>query len=163
MLPPVIRPMSKTIDGISIEAINAFRSTQGFDAEKFCYVEAIGRDSYVAIDRATQLEIDKTLAAQDHDPFTRTFTTPDGRSFTARVGVYERCSDGTKGAILIIYETATKAIADSREWEDVPFRFLWPWKAPGLLMQGQCFFCGDTNVLYYDVGRKKFYWEYEGD
>jgi len=163
MLAPTIRPMSKAIDGISVDAINAYRSAQGLSPDKFCYVDSVDRDSYVATDRPTQLEINKTLAEQDHDPFQSTFTTPDSRSFTAKVGVFEECDGAKRGAILIVYETATKKIANTLEWEDVPFRFLWPGKPPALLMQGQCFECGDANVLYYDAGRKRFYWEYEGD
>lgn len=47
--------------------------------------------------------------------------------------------------------------------EDQPFVFLFGAEQPALVGSGSCFECGDWSSLYYDVTRRKLYWEYEGD
>lgn len=159
----ISRPMAKSVDGITLAQLNSARSERFVAIEPLCYVESVTRASIVGLDRAAQAEIEMTFASVKHDPFSQSFSTPDGRQFIARVAIYEECTTGKKGSEIVIYDRATRQIVDLQEWEGTPFRFLWPGDGPALMGHSSCFECGDSNALYYDVARKRFYWESEGD
>lgn len=159
----VVRPMGKTVDGIPLLKLNAYRKQRWPEFSELCYAEGAGKDTYVGLDRATQDEITKQLTDLKHDPFIQRFSTLDGRKLVARVAIQETCDAKQKGAMIIVYDPATTEILDVLEWEDDPFRFLWPARGEGLLAHSSCFECGDWNVGFYDVSRKRFYWEAQGD
>ena len=158
-----LRPTDNRIEGVTIDAINRFRAARRISSAKLCKIEAVDRNSFAGTDRLTQGEIQQTFLEVRHNPFRQTFTTRDGRSFTARVGIESECASGRKGAIVLIYETGTKRVADVTVWNDRPFTFIAPEERPRLLLESGCFECSAFSLLYYDVRRKRFRWEYAGD
>lgn len=116
----------------------------------------------MALSRAAQQEIAKTLADLKHDPFKQQYKTPDSRTLVARVAIQETCDGQQKGAMVVVYDASTLKVVDALEWDKDPFRFVWPVEK-GAFAHSGCFECGDWNVAYYDVSRKRLYWEAEGD
>jgi hypothetical protein len=157
------RPMGKQIDAVSLSALNLYRQENFPAFQPLCYVDALDRGSFVGTDRKTQLAIDATFRATLHDPFRQKFSTSDGRHFIAQVGLGEECDTGTLVSTIIVYEAQTRAIENVLEWSETPFRFLWPGEQQALIFHSSCFECGDSNALFYDAGRRKFYWESLGD
>ena len=152
-----VYPEAQHIDGIPIDAINPFRAMRWRASAKLCHVEAVDRSSFVADREATRLDIALTFRTERYDPFRQEFATPDGRTYTARVGITSECGSGRKGGILLIYETATKRIVDVTETHDRLLNFIAPQQPPTLLMQSH-FECDSFYVLYYDERRRKFRW-----
>jgi hypothetical protein len=159
---PIVRPMMKSIDGIPLAALNSFRKNVEVMAQDLCYAEDVKRTTYVGLTRETQAEIDETLSSLKGDPFRQIVTTPDGRRYIARAAIGEECDTKTPVGMVIIYDAQTRVITDLQTYENDPFNFLWPADGPALLGLSGCFECGDSNSLYYDVTRRKFYWEYDG-
>lgn len=158
---PLARPMGKVVDGVSVAALNEYRSANETLPDEICFAEALEKDSIVGLDRETQQAIDETLASHKGNPFHRSSTTPDGKQFTVRAAVYQACGGAVGGAILVI--GADRKIKHATFHDDDLLTFLWPAESPALVGASGCFECGDWSSLYYDVTRKRFYWEYEGD
>ena len=158
---PVARPMSKAVDGVSVASLNVYRSNHETAPDEICYVDALEKDSVLGLDRKTQQAIDESLGQHKGHPFHRSAVTADGKPFTVRVAVYESCSGTVGGAILVI--GPDHKLEHAAFHDDDPLKFLWPAESPALVGASGCFECGDWSSLYYDVTRKRFYWEYEGD
>lgn len=158
---PIARPMSQNVDGVSIAAMNEYRASNETLPDKICFADPLEVDSIVGLDRATQESIDRSIAAHKGNPFLRSSTTPDGKPFRVRAAVYQTCEGALGGAVLVIGENRKLEHATFRD--DNVLTFLWPTDRPALVGASSCFECGDWSSLYYDVTRKRFYWEYEGD
>ncbi len=154
------RPMHKNVGPVTLAQINAQRNGSGGD---LCYVTGMDRGSVVAIDRATQKDIERTFALDSSDPFQRTYEPVPGKLFTIRSGTYEICDNGGIGSFVLIHDAQGKII----DYEE------WAWSSDEqhlMFIRGQadapyrstCFQCDDVTRLYYDAGRNRFYWKYEG-
>lgn len=157
----VVRIMGKQVDAVPLAAINSYLQ-QNAAADELCFVEGLETAQIIGLHRQTQQHIDATFKREGTSVFRLTAAIPDGRTVVVRSGIYEEC-DGTTGGLVLVYELGTSDIALASVTEDQPFNFLFKADRPALAGSGSCFECGDWNSLYYDVTRKKFYWEYEGD
>lgn len=161
----VSRPMGRSIDGLPMAELDKLRAaTPGpSDVDKLCFVDALDPSNIVSVSRATQREIDKTIAENGGAAlFKHEDVTSDGLHYVTRVGVYEGCN-GSSGGIIVSYDASTKRPLRADYFSDQPLNFLLPAKAPALLVESSCFECGDGSLYYYDPARKAFYWEYVGD
>lgn len=157
------RPMGKALNRVSLAALNKYREQNWPVFQPLCYVEPLTKSSFIGLRRNTQLDIEATFKSVKHDPFVQQFTTSDGRRFTALVGLGEECQTGTIVSTIVVQDAQSGAIENVLEWSETPFRFLWPGQSGALIYHSSCFECGDSNGLYYDAGRRRFYWESEGD
>ena len=168
--PMEARILAKNAGATTAGKLSAFlEETMEYDPYKVCSLEAVQPDTYVGIDKATQLEID---AAQKDAVWRISTATPDGRKISAQSVLFEACEEGDpRGAALLISDAATGEIlffaplgtyGSGEKSYPAWVLFLWPTSGDELFSYSGCSECGSRTRVYYDVTRKKIYTEYNG-
>ena len=168
--PMEARILSKNAGATTAERLSKFlEGSMEYYSYKVCSLEAVFPDTYVGIDKATQLEID---TAQKTAIWRLPVTTPDGRKISAQSVLFEGCDDeDPRGAALLINDAATGEIlsfqplgsyGEGETSHPAWVLFLWPKQGDELFSYSGCSECGSRTRVYYDVTRKKIYTEYNG-
>ena len=154
------RPMGIWMGDLSTTDINNFRKQFAPSLRPICYLDPVGRASFVGTDRSAQRHIEEDLKAIPHDPFRQLMATSDGRNFVARIGLAEECFTGAVGAILVIQDAGSGEIVNA-DMDATPFMYLWPANDGGAVTVSNCVACDTYALLVYDAKRGNFTWETE--
>ena len=166
------RILGQTAGGVTTAQVNKFiEAHKEFNTYTVCSLEAVGADTFVGLDKVTQNEIDASLKG-NLPAFD--VTSPDGRKVMVRAVVFEACDgDETKGAAILITDPLSNAVLTwepmgewERNGESVPVWAVFldnkPYDKDASFSYSLCQECGAVTAVYYDVRRKKFYFEYNG-
>src|SRR5688572_4308270 len=83
--PPAVRPMQKSLLGLSLKQINDFRRAQNGNVTPpdFCYLEAMRRDALVVTEREGQQQLERLYGDVPNMSFD--LTTKDGIRLTVGI------------------------------------------------------------------------------
>ena len=159
--PLIIRPMLKAVGGVSVEAINAWRTAnRGIrEPEALCYLESVVIDGVVSPQRQTQLEINSTLS-ENPDSFDAIFSHRGIERFFVRVVAFETCGNESRSGTGILV-TDEKGLFKSFIENDFLFTRLHKRDDGGLNVFG-CYACGDVSELRYNPDGGEFYLKWIG-
>lgn len=154
-----IRPMGKEVLGISVREINGLLSgSSGMrSAMEICFVDVVRDDSIQSSDRATQEEIDATLA-EHPGSFSSFYRISNGTTFRVFVVAFEECGGEAGTGILIVDE-------GNRLRGFIPSEFLFTRilkRDDGVLNIFGCYACGDVAELRFDPEASQFYLRWVG-
>lgn len=165
------RILGQSVGNVTAKQLSDYiAETVAFYPYSICSIEAADADSYVGLDRDVQSEIAATLKDVKWLIQRRT---PDNRSVTAQVVLFEGCDpEESRGAALLVTDSTTNEIL---RWEPTGDRsdrsgksypnwtlFLSEAGDDELFSYARCTECGEQTNVYYDVTRQKIYIEYNG-
>lgn len=146
-------PIDNNAAGVSLEKVNQER---GMD--RLCFLEEFSMDSFVALDRKTQLKVYETLFSFEEYPFRIEFKAGD-LTYTAQAAAYEDCF-GATGSIIVVADKKMDRVTLIEPNADKVF--LYP-SVDAAFGFSTCLECGDQRAVYFDSGRETFYVVQEGD
>ncbi|MGN7928640.1 hypothetical protein [Sphingopyxis sp. 22461] len=158
---------------VTAEKLSAYlEKTMIYYSYRVCSLEAVQGDTFVGIDRATQLQIDEY---RPHVSWRAESVAPGGRRILGQSVVFEGCeADDPRGGALLVTDIATGEILrwvpmgsyTNKSGDAVPIwvMFLDPRHEGGedLFSTSLCRDCGDRTHVYYDVTRRHIYTEHNG-
>jgi len=167
------RILGKSAGPVTTDKLSAYLAdTMIYYSYKVCSLEAVGPDTFVGIDRATQVQIEEYRQQMS---WRAEGVAPGGRRIIGQSVVFEGCdSDDPRGAALLVTDAATGEILrwvpmgsyTDRLGRSVPIwvMFLDPRSEGGdeIFSTSLCRDCGDRTNAYYDVTRRHVYIEHNG-
>lgn len=160
LLQMISRPTGTSVSGVPLAGINAALVDP---MQRWCYANAFTVNSFVSPYRHIQAQIEESLRTHGASPFRASGAFTGEGALDAVVGNFESC-DGGAGTFLLITDRAQPTpqviyVHVFTDWR----RFIWLDYENGTLRVGSCFECGHVEGLFYDRGRRRFYWQNLGD
>ena len=144
----------KSASSVNVDALNALmRGKAGWS--DVCYLQNVQKDSYIGLNRSSDVEYRNWVNSKKNDPFKLSFSAGSQKLFSASVISYETC-DGEVGlGVLVTEGTRPREFryfrADAKD-ENSALAWIYPFETDYIAMAG-CDECGDQSVLRYDSGQ----------
>lgn len=157
----VIRPMAKSVQGVTVESINAWLTAKAGmrSPEMLCYLEGLSDDSIVSSKRETQIEIERTLA-ENPNSFHQIYINRTGEKFHVRVAAFETCGSMPRSRTGLIITNEKEILVSFVESEFYFTRLLL--RQDGKINVFACFSCGDVSELNFNPEGPDFYLRWIG-
>ncbi|MFZ5727207.1 MAG: hypothetical protein ACOY4C_12405 [Pseudomonadota bacterium] len=167
------RILGQSAGPVTAEKLSTYLAeTMVYHSYRVCSLEAVQDDTFVGINRGTQIQIDEY---RPRVSWQAESVAPGGRRIIGQSVVFEGCDEeDPRGAALLVTDVATGEILrwlpmgsyTDRHGRQVPIwvMFLDPREADGeeLFSTSLCRECGDRTYIYYDITRRRVYAEHNG-